>query len=139
VLSWIPEITALLRSASCTREETPAVTRHDEDWLEHMLRRDEELAQRLVTTPTPTLIAAARHYLDTNLHALGDARSREIPRAEGRRLARGGLLGNGVPRMGRPEGPLVMRRKTSHHKPAPGVILENLRVPDVATRGAPRW
>ena len=37
-----------------------------EDWLEHLLRRGEELARRLVVTPTPTLSAAARH---TNLYA----------------------------------------------------------------------
>jgi hypothetical protein len=36
-----------------------------EDWLEHMLRRGEELARRLVTTPTPPLTAAGRRYLDT--------------------------------------------------------------------------
>ena len=39
--------------------------------------------------PTPPLTAAARHYLYTNLYALGDARSREIPREVGRRPARG--------------------------------------------------
>ena len=50
-----------------------------------MLRRDEELAQRLVITPPPPLTAAARHYLYTKLYALGDARPREIPHEEGRR------------------------------------------------------
>jgi hypothetical protein len=55
-----------------------------------MLRRDEELAQRLVIMPTPPLTAAARHYLDTtNLYALGDARSREIPHPEGVAPGRG--------------------------------------------------
>jgi hypothetical protein len=71
----------------------------DEDWLEHMLRRDEELSQRLVITPPP-LTAAARHYLDTNLYAR-DARSREIPRSRAGGLAGGrGLLVNGAPWMG---------------------------------------
>jgi hypothetical protein len=54
-----------------------------------MLRREEELAQRLVIMPTPPLTAAARHYLDTNLYALGDARSREIPHPEGVAPGRG--------------------------------------------------
>ena len=35
----------------------------DETWLELMLRRGEELARRLVITPTAPLTAAARHYL----------------------------------------------------------------------------
>ena len=40
-----------------------------EDWLEFMLRRGEELAWRLVVTPTLPLSAAARHYVSTNLYA----------------------------------------------------------------------
>jgi hypothetical protein len=54
-----------------------------------MLTRDEELAQRLVITPTPPLTAAARHYLYTNLYALGGAR----PRGRSRAKWAGGLPG----------------------------------------------
>ena len=40
------------------------------DWLELMLRRTGELAQRLQhVTPTPTLPVAVRLYVSTNLYA----------------------------------------------------------------------
>jgi hypothetical protein len=40
-----------------------------EDWLEFILRRGEELARRLVVTPTPPRTAAGRRDLDANLYA----------------------------------------------------------------------
>jgi hypothetical protein len=46
-------------------QSSPSRELMTEDWLEHMLRRGEELARRLVTTPTPPLTAAGRRYLDT--------------------------------------------------------------------------
>jgi hypothetical protein len=44
---------AAMRSSEEWIEPTGTI---DEGWLEHMLRRDEELAQRLVITPTPPLV-----------------------------------------------------------------------------------
>jgi hypothetical protein len=41
-------------------------------WEQFTLRRGEELVRRLVTTPTPALSAAARHYASTNLVRISD-------------------------------------------------------------------
>jgi hypothetical protein len=51
------------------------------DWLELMLRRTGELAQRLQhVTPTPTLPVAVRLYVSTNLYAgLFDASASSKP------------------------------------------------------------
>jgi hypothetical protein len=40
-----------------------------ENWLEFILWRGEELARRLVVTPTPPPTAAGRRDLDANLYA----------------------------------------------------------------------
>ena len=49
-----------------TERERAVVT---ENWLEFILRRGEELARRLVVTPTPPRTAAGRRDLDANLYA----------------------------------------------------------------------
>ena len=54
----------------------------DETWLELMLRRGEELARRLVITPTPPLtaaVAALSHTQRSSSGALGEVGSLALP------------------------------------------------------------